>query len=62
MARPLFLSGNRRGDFAYVVDMLRQGRIDPLPFVTDRIDLDAFPTTFETLKKPTTQCKVLVNP
>jgi (R,R)-butanediol dehydrogenase / meso-butanediol dehydrogenase / diacetyl reductase len=52
----------RRRDFAYVLDMLRQGRIDPGRFITDRVGLDAFPTAFEALKQPTSQCKVLVNP
>jgi (R,R)-butanediol dehydrogenase/meso-butanediol dehydrogenase/diacetyl reductase len=52
----------RRHDFASVLDMLRQGRIDPRPFITDRVGLDAFPTAFEALKHPTSQCKVLVNP
>jgi 2-desacetyl-2-hydroxyethyl bacteriochlorophyllide A dehydrogenase len=52
----------RRQDFAYVVDMLAQGRIDPSGFVTDRVGLDAFPAAFEALKTPSTQCKVLVQP
>jgi len=52
----------RRGDYSYVVDMLRQGRIDPAPLITDHVDLDAFPAAFEALKTPSTQCKVLVHP
>jgi (R,R)-butanediol dehydrogenase/meso-butanediol dehydrogenase/diacetyl reductase len=52
----------RRQDFAYVVDMLSQGRIDPRPFITDHVDLDAFPGAFQALKTPSTQCKVLVHP
>jgi (R,R)-butanediol dehydrogenase/meso-butanediol dehydrogenase/diacetyl reductase len=52
----------RRRDFAYVLDMQRQGRIDPAAFITDRVGLDAFPTAFEALKQPTSQCKVIVNP
>lgn len=52
----------RRQDFASVVDLLRQGRIDPSPMVTDRIGLDGFPAAFEALKTPTRQCKVLVEP
>jgi (R,R)-butanediol dehydrogenase/meso-butanediol dehydrogenase/diacetyl reductase len=52
----------RRRDYAYVVDMLAQGRIDVAPFVTDRVTLDAFPAAFEALKTPSTQCKVLVQP
>jgi 2-desacetyl-2-hydroxyethyl bacteriochlorophyllide A dehydrogenase len=52
----------RRSDYAYVVDMLRQGRIDPAPMITDHVDLTGFPTAFEALKSPSTQCKVLVHP
>lgn len=52
----------RRQDFAHVVEMLRQGRIDPRPLITDRVGLDTFPSAFEALKHPTTQCKVLVHP
>jgi (R,R)-butanediol dehydrogenase / meso-butanediol dehydrogenase / diacetyl reductase len=52
----------RRQDFAYTVDMLRDGRIDVAPFVTQRVDLDGFPAAFEALKHPTDQCKVLVVP
>jgi 2-desacetyl-2-hydroxyethyl bacteriochlorophyllide A dehydrogenase len=52
----------RRQDFAYVVDMLAQGRLDPRPLVTDRVGLDDFPAAFTALKHPSTQCKVLVEP
>jgi 2-desacetyl-2-hydroxyethyl bacteriochlorophyllide A dehydrogenase len=52
----------RRHDFAYVVDMLAQGRLEPRPLVTDRVGLDDFPTAFAALKHPSTQCKVLVTP
>jgi (R,R)-butanediol dehydrogenase/meso-butanediol dehydrogenase/diacetyl reductase len=52
----------RRQDFAYTVAMLRDGRIDAAPMITDHVDLDAFPAAFEALKSPTTQRKVLVHP
>jgi (R,R)-butanediol dehydrogenase/meso-butanediol dehydrogenase/diacetyl reductase len=52
----------RRQDFAYVVEMLRQGRIDVTAFISDRVDLGGFPAAFEALKSPTTQRKVLVQP
>jgi 2-desacetyl-2-hydroxyethyl bacteriochlorophyllide A dehydrogenase len=52
----------RRSDYAYVVDMLRQGRVDPSTMITDHVGLDAFPSAFEALKTPSTQCKVLVHP
>ena len=52
----------RSADYRYTIDMLHAGRIDALPMVSERIDLDAFPAMFEALKHPTTQCKVLVQP
>jgi (R,R)-butanediol dehydrogenase/meso-butanediol dehydrogenase/diacetyl reductase len=52
----------RSADYRYTIDMLHSRRIDALPMVSDRIDLDAFPAAFEALKHPTTQCKVLVLP
>jgi (R,R)-butanediol dehydrogenase/meso-butanediol dehydrogenase/diacetyl reductase len=57
-----FVSYYRRGDYALTVDMLRAERIDPSPMVTDRIPLDALPDAFEALRKPSTQCKVIVEP
>jgi (R,R)-butanediol dehydrogenase/meso-butanediol dehydrogenase/diacetyl reductase len=42
--------------------LLRAERIDPHPMVTDRITLDALPEAFEALRKPSTQCKVIVEP
>lgn len=57
-----FVSYYRRSDYELTVDMLRAERVDPLPMVTDRIDLDALPEAFEALRKPSTQCKVLVEP
>ena len=49
-------------DYAFTIDMLQTERIDPAPFVTDRVGLDALPGAFEALKHPTTQAKVLVTP
>lgn len=49
-------------DFRYTVAMLEQGRIDPAPMVTDRIDFAAVPAMFETLSQPSTQAKVLIVP
>jgi (R,R)-butanediol dehydrogenase/meso-butanediol dehydrogenase/diacetyl reductase len=57
-----FVSYYRKQDFQLTLDMLRDERIDPLPLVTDRIGLDELPAAFEALRRPTTQCKVLVEP
>jgi (R,R)-butanediol dehydrogenase/meso-butanediol dehydrogenase/diacetyl reductase len=57
-----WVSDYRRQDFELVLDMLDAGRVEPLSLVTDRVSLAAFPDAFEALRKPTTQCKVLLDP
>lgn len=52
----------RRADYAYTLAMLDVGRIDPVPMVTEVVDLDRFPAAFEALKAPVEQVKVLVSP
>lgn len=51
-----------RADFGRTLDMLRTGRIDPRPLITDVVDLAGLPGAFEALRTPTTQCKVVVRP
>ncbi|MEZ4333384.1 MAG: alcohol dehydrogenase catalytic domain-containing protein [Myxococcota bacterium] len=58
----LFASYYRRQDYELTLAMLEAGRLDPLPMVTDRIALDALPEAFERLRRPTTECKVIVQP
>jgi (R,R)-butanediol dehydrogenase/meso-butanediol dehydrogenase/diacetyl reductase len=48
-------------DFEAVTDALARERINPRPLVTDVITLDELPQKFEQLRRPSTQCKVLVN-
>jgi (R,R)-butanediol dehydrogenase/meso-butanediol dehydrogenase/diacetyl reductase len=48
-------------DFEAVTDALARERISPRPLVTDVITLDELPRKFEQLRRPSTQCKVLVN-
>ena len=48
--------------FEIVVDMLGRERIDPLAMVTGCVGLEALPETFEALKTPTDQVKVMVEP
>ena len=57
-----FCSYYRRDDYQLTLDMLHSERLDPLPMVTDRIGLDALPESFEALRAPTTECKVIVQP
>ncbi len=44
------------------LDVLNSGAAEPRALVTQTIDLDALPATFESLRKRTHQCKVLVAP
>lgn len=47
-------------DFEAVTDALARHNINPHPLITDRISLDELPERFEALRKPSTQCKVIV--
>jgi (R,R)-butanediol dehydrogenase/meso-butanediol dehydrogenase/diacetyl reductase len=49
-------------DFAAVLDHLAAGRLRGADFVTAVIGLDALPATFEALRRPGEQVKVLVDP
>ncbi len=52
----------RRQDFELTIEMLDRGRIPGREMVTDVVDLSAFPSAFEALKRPTSQCKVILEP
>ncbi len=55
-----FVLGYRPADFDYVIDMIASDRIDVSHMVTDIVGLDDLPAAFEALRKPTHQCKVLL--
>lgn len=55
-----FVLGYRPDDFDYVIAMIAGNRIDVGHMVTDIVDLDALPTAFEALRKPSHQCKVML--
>src|SRR5512139_637740 len=57
-----FVVAYRRQDFELTVEMLDRGRIPGREMITDVVDLSAFPSAFEALKKPTSQCKVILEP
>ena len=57
-----YVLGYGRPDWRLVLDLLDSGRVDPKPMITDVIGLDELPSTFEALRKPTTQIKVMVRP
>lgn len=57
-----FCYGYSREDWAFIVSMIEQGRIDPSSIVTAKVGFAEFAETFEMLKKPSDQLKVLLVP
>ena len=55
-----FVLGYRAADFDYVIAMIAAGRVDVEAMVTDIVTLDELPAAFEALRKPTHQCKVML--
>ncbi len=49
-------------DFAGVIDALAKGRADASPMLTQIIGFGELPAAFEALRKPTDQCKLLIDP
>jgi (R,R)-butanediol dehydrogenase/meso-butanediol dehydrogenase/diacetyl reductase len=57
-----FVVAYRKPDFQLTIDMLDAERITAEGMVTDVVSLDDFSDAFEALKKPTHQCKVMLEP
>ncbi len=55
-----FVLGYRPADFDYVISMIASDRVDVAHMVTDVVTLDTLPDAFEALRKPTHQCKVML--
>jgi (R,R)-butanediol dehydrogenase/meso-butanediol dehydrogenase/diacetyl reductase len=55
-----FVLGYRPDDFDYVIAMIASERIDVGHMVTDIVDLNGLPDAFEALRKPSDQCKVML--
>lgn len=55
-----FVLGYRHADFDYVIAMIAQDRVDVAHMVTDIVKLDELPAAFEALRKPSHQCKVML--
>jgi len=55
-----FALGYRPADFDYVIAMIASDRIDVSDMITDIVDLDGLPCAFEALRKPSHQCKVML--
>ncbi|MBN9058666.1 MAG: alcohol dehydrogenase catalytic domain-containing protein [Rhizobiales bacterium] len=53
---------DQRSEFGVALDALRGGPFAPQGLITDRIDLSPVPQIFESLRRRTTQCKVLIQP
>lgn len=51
-----------RQEYEAALDALDRGALEPRQLVTDTISLDATPDVFESLRRRTHQCKVLINP
>jgi len=55
-----FVLGYSPADFDYVIAMIAQDRVDVAHMVTDIVTLDGLPGAFEALRKPSHQCKVML--
>ena len=55
-----FVLGYRPADFDYVIAMIASDRVDVAHMVTDVVDLEGLPAAFEALRKPSHQCKVML--
>jgi (R,R)-butanediol dehydrogenase/meso-butanediol dehydrogenase/diacetyl reductase len=55
-----FVLGYRPADFDYVIAMIASDRVDVGHMVTDIVNLDGLPAAFEALRKPSHQCKVML--
>ena len=53
--------GYDKEDFEFTIEMMMQGRISAEAMITEVVSLEQVPAVFEALKKPTDQCKVLIN-
>lgn len=57
-----FVLGWTGDEFRTSLRAMAEGEIDPLPLVTDQVDLDDVPAAFERLATPDDQVKILVRP
>jgi (R,R)-butanediol dehydrogenase/meso-butanediol dehydrogenase/diacetyl reductase len=57
-----FVLGYQHEDFALVLELMAQGRLDGEALVTRVIGLDELPETFERLRRPGPDGKVLIDP
>ncbi|MEM1112225.1 MAG: zinc-binding dehydrogenase [Pseudomonadota bacterium] len=53
--------GYDKEDFQFAIDMMVAGRVDASVMITDVVGLEEVPEAFEALRKPSHQCKVLID-
>jgi len=51
-----------RREFEITAEALEAGAVEPRSMITDTVPLAALPAAFEALRRPTYQCKTLVEP
>ena len=49
-------------DFEAVIDAIAAGRADPEPLHTRTVGFDGLPVAFDALRKPSADCKILIDP
>ncbi|MBI1814212.1 MAG: zinc-binding dehydrogenase [Deltaproteobacteria bacterium] len=57
-----FVLGYTPEEFAQTLQAIADGRIDVAPMITGRVGVDGVPGAFDTLAKPDTHAKILVEP
>lgn len=57
-----FVLGYQPHEFAGTLNAIAEGRIDVAPLITGRVALDDVPASFEALRNPEAQAKILVEP
>ena len=57
-----FSNGASLHQFATAADVLSSGAVEPRAMLTETVSLEALPSTFESLRQPSHQCKVMVDP
>ena len=58
----IFPFGYSVADYAFILECMRQKRIEADALISHRIALDRLPAMFETLRHPNDECKVIVEP
>lgn len=57
-----YVFGYGKRDFAFTIEMLARGRIDPSPMLSEIVGWDAFAVAFEELRRDKRRVKVLLDP